>query len=132
MKAKFHGQVESGKLTLDKPERFAEYLKSLSGMVEIAIGKWHPNRSNQQNKYYWGVVVDMVSEEMGELPDAAHEILRENNLKMGIDHNGKRYEYVRSTTSLDTKEFEDYTERCRIWGSTELGIVIPEPNEVEV
>ena len=36
---------------------------------------------------------------------------------------------LRSTTDLDTSEFEYYMKEIRQFASSELGIIIPEPNE---
>jgi len=37
--------------------------------------------------------------------------------------------FSRSTTQLDTKEFEEYMEKLRHFASVELACWIPEPNE---
>jgi hypothetical protein len=39
---------------------------------------------------------------------------------------------VRSTTELDTQEFEEFMAACRRWASEFLGLYIPEPNEVDL
>ena len=78
------------------------------------------SRSNGQNKYYFGVVVDMISEETGNEPEETHELLKMRFLKpMG----------KRNTTELTTQEFKIYIERIQIWAAQTLNIVIPDPNE---
>ena len=37
-----------------------------------------------------------------------------------------------STTRLDTLEFTDYIEKCRLWANEFLGLQIPLPGEVSV
>jgi hypothetical protein len=37
-----------------------------------------------------------------------------------------------STTRLDTLEFTDYIEKCRLWANEFLGLQIPLPAEVTV
>ena len=44
--------------------------------VEVTIRKWQLKRSNQQNSYYWGVVVAMIAEAAGYTPEEAHDALR--------------------------------------------------------
>jgi len=38
--------------------------------------------------------------------------------------------FVRSTTSLNTVEMNEYIEQIRIFAVSELGCYIPEPNEI--
>lgn len=128
----FYGQAMDGKLKLDKREKFFKYLSSLKGMVQLRLEKVKNIRSLAENRYYWGVIVKMVSEEMAIIPDEAHEFLKSIFLKKGIEFKGKRFEITRSTTSLSVKEFEDYCEKCREWAALELSVPIPVPNEVIV
>jgi len=44
------------------------------------------------------------------------------------ERNGK--DFIKSTTELNTLEFEQYVERCRFFMQQELGINTPLPNEV--
>ena len=75
-------------------------------------------RSNPQNKYYFGVVVDMISEETGNEPEETHELLKLKFLKpMG----------KANTTQLDTKEFNLYIEKIQRWAAQDLGCIIPDP-----
>lgn len=92
-------------------------------------------RSNPQNKYYWGCVVHTLSEDTGYTHDEIHEIIKHKFLTERRICNGKngKAEYVaisKSTTSLNTKEFEELMSQIRIWASASLGIPILEPNEV--
>ena len=77
-------------------------------------------RSNPQNKYYFGVVVDMISEETGNEPEETHELLKLKFLKpMG----------KANTTQLSTQEFKIYLEKIQIWAIQTLNLNIPDPNE---
>ena len=128
----FYGIVQNGKLKLDKRDRFDKYLNTLKGRVMLTLQRSTPKteRSTAQNRYYWAVIVKMVSEEMGIIPDDAHDFMKRLFLKRGVDFKGKRYEVVGSTTSLDTIKFEEYTSKCREWASVELNLVVPLPNEI--
>ena len=93
------------------------------------------NRSNQQNKYYWAVIVKTLSEETGYEPDEIHEIIKHKFLTKHVlmqSKSGKTISasFNNSTSSLDTKEFEELMSKIRIWASSQLGIWLPEPNEV--
>lgn len=84
------------------------------------------NRTNLQNKYYWASVVGIPAEHFGYLPEEMHDAFK--FLFLRIHEKGKP-ETVRSTTTLNTKEFSDYVEKCAQW-CAEQGIYIPEPTEV--
>lgn len=90
-------------------------------------------RSNFQNRYYWGVAIDLLSEHTGSTPEEVHSILKTRFLKSFKLIDTKlgmvEIEYVRSTSNLTTKEFEEYLSQVRIWASSELSVWIPEPNE---
>ena len=81
-------------------------------------------RSIPQNKYYWDVVVGLISETTGFTAQEAHDALKLKFLRVV---KGKM-ETVRSTTDLTTKEFEDYVSQIRVFASQELACYIPEPN----
>lgn len=78
----------------------------------------------------WGVVVKMLSDEMGLIPEETHELLKGMFLKKGVEVGGKRYEIVKSTASLSIEEFEEYLEKIRLWAAVELNCEIPLPNEI--
>lgn len=83
------------------------------------------NRSGQQNRYYWGVVCDLISGHTGYTPEESHQIMAE--MFLSYEKEGKTF--TRSTTRLKTAEFEIYMEQCRRWASMELQVYIPLPNE---
>lgn len=93
-------------------------------------------RSDPQNKYYWGCVVQILSDELGYTLDEIHEMLKRKFLKVIFTVKNKRtgdiefIENTKSTSSLDTKEWEEFMTKVREWSSINLDIFIPEPNEV--
>jgi hypothetical protein len=126
----FFGTVVDGKLILSRSSEFKQYLANLKGEVQLTITRRKKIRSSAENAYYWGVIVPMVAEEMGLIPDEAHDYLKSLFLKIGYESKGKRYELARSTAILSTEEFEAYAEKCRQWASAELNVYIPLPNEI--
>ncbi len=105
----------------------------IDGPVEIEIKPYKYIRSNEQNRYYWGVVVRLISEHTGFTDNEVHEILKHIHLvkRLFIKTNSKddNVWITRSTRDLKTSEMEEYLSKCRMWASTELGVFIPEPNE---
>lgn len=129
----FYGIVRNGKLALEKKEEFRNVLAKLEGKeISLFLKPSHFVRSIPQNSYYWAVIVRMVSEEMGVLPGEAHDYLKGLFLKVGVENKGRRWEILRSTTTLSVGEFEDYCEKARQWAANELSTVIPLPNEIEI
>ena len=97
-------------------------------LVTISLKK--QKRSIEQNGYYWGIVINMIAEEMGHTPDEVHQILAKMFLKIKeVEIDGVVYAITKSTTKLKTDEMEEYLEKCRRYASINLHIVIPLPNE---
>jgi len=130
---KFNGLIDKGKLILSGEDRFNTYLSSLEGKeVECVVQIPRKSRSSAENKYYWSVVVGMISEFTGHEPEEVHEILKGMFLVEHTDIKGIGVDYVRSTTKLSTVEMENYLSKCREFGALTLSLSIPEPNEGEM
>ena len=124
----FLGTVKQGKLSFNNLWQFTGYLKSLGEKnVEIIVRKIIKIRSNNQNRYYWGVVVPLLVNTTGYSTEEMHEALKMLFLKDLT----RKIPTLRSTADLTTMEFEDYLGKVRMWAAQELSCVIPEPNEVE-
>src|SRR3990167_7084509 len=87
-------------------------------------------RSLPQQKYYFGVIVKILSDELGYTPNETHEVLKTlflSELKILNTKNGiKEVRISRSTTEINTIEAEDYYSQIRQWASIEMGIFLPE------
>ncbi len=135
MKPIFLGQISDGKLSLDKSQQFKEYLQTLNGKrVELTVEKLTHPRTNSQNRYYWGVVVKLIAEHTGHDPEQIHELLKHLHSPKWHFQTApiSTSKIPTSTTRLDTLEFADYTERCRVWANEFLGLSIPLPGEVDL
>lgn len=130
---KFAGTITKGDLIIADPKRFKMYCCGFKdgSPVEVVVKRPTKERSNQQNAYYWGVVIHLIHESTGEDPDRIHGFLSAMFLTRKAWGENP---YVESTTKLSTIEFEDYLENCRRWAAypENLGIYIPLPNEVEI
>jgi len=125
----FTGTVEKGILHLTNRSRFDMHLQQLSGQVSVTIKRHRAvkSRSVLQNRYYWGVVVGILSAELGYSDDEMHDALRFQFLQK---RDGK-LPTIRSTTTLSTVEMEQYLATIRNWASHDLGIYILLPRETE-
>ena len=128
------GFVRKGRLEIRQRKGLQESLKRLAdGEVLVTIARVKAARSTQQNRWYWGVIVDLLSEYTGFTPDEMHEVLKAKFLpkKLAVaDQNGViRGEYVigGTTTKLDKVEFGEFCESVRRWAAEELDVIIPDP-----
>lgn len=122
----FSGIVECGKLKLRNRESFEKYVANLSGDVQVIVRRPRKPRSDQENRYYWAVIIKILSEETGYFAQEIHEALKIKFLQI----EGARFPVAKSTSDLSTSEAEDYYSKIRIWASAELNCYIPEPNQV--
>lgn len=134
MKHVFHGYMERGKL---KCSAFVEWLAAPGReSVTIIASDTKPKRSTPANRYYWGVVVELIYLALKESGwevnrEGTHELLRVRFLSEDkpIGNDGEFVTRVKSTTELDSVEFGTYIERCKQFAAEYLNVVIPEPNE---
>lgn len=140
MNIKHVGLVQNGAIQFDDKELWRKQLQSMIGeRVQVTIktlSKHESERSLNQNAYYWGVIVSMarelIGEEYGETLDleTAHETLKEYcNYRESIKGD-KVLRITQSTATLTTSEFEGYLTRCREWLFNWFNVVVPLPNEV--
>ena len=123
----FVGSVKEGKLILDLPSSFNRYLITLEGKrVTCEVKRFVKKRTDPQNKFYWAVVVDILSKELGYEKEEIHLMLRERFLRI---HDERHPDFViaKSTTKLNTQEFNEYIEAIQRWAAQELQIYIPDP-----
>lgn len=75
-------------------------------------------RSIDYCRYYFGVIIEYISDETGSDPLEIHNILAQRFL--ALSKNTRR-----STASLTNAEFKAYTTQCRVWAYEVLKIKIP-------
>lgn len=103
----------------------------MRSIYEVTRKPFVKNRSLQQNKYYWGVIVATLAQAHGYDPDYMHEELqRQFNGRMIVDQlTGEVKQVPGSTKNLTTIQFEEYCDRIRCEYLIEYGIMIPLPHE---
>lgn len=127
----FWGKVEKGQIVYEHPDRRDYYIKNLKDglrIVEVLKPARKP-RSNNQNAYYWGVVLSLIAEEIGISVDEAHDLMKIQFLKKQLS---EKLWTIKSTAALNTLEFETYLENVKRFASMELNIIIPDPNNLEI
>jgi len=125
----FQGVVNKGVLQVEA--RFYPYLASLEGQkVEIVVRKRRSKRSDQQNRYYWGVVVQILADHCGYSPEEMHEALKEKFLGTQ-DRDKHGLIKTKSTAVLSKDEFVRYTNEVMRWAAENLTIYIPDPHLVD-
>jgi hypothetical protein len=134
MVPKFHGEIGAdGKVHLHEvyKNRLKIYMEGFPPGTQVYVtvdraGKKQA-RSDLQNNYYWGVVIEITrlfcGYEKDEMHDAFGMLFRKMEAVTGIPT-------IRSTTSMSTLEFNEYIEQCRRFAAQELSLYIPDPNEV--
>jgi len=127
MATKYSGVVKDGKFIPDDKNYFYEYYRREGKRINVIIQSERKTRSNDQNRYLWGVVYDFISAETGHDNEEIHEIMRHQFLMTHTDIG----DYPKSTTKLSTVEFMEYIEKIRVWAGEYLGIRIPLPHEVD-
>lgn len=130
----FEGFINRGKLKIldHQKKAIARWCSTFKNgtNLDITVRKHSSKRSNQQNKYYWGVVVNILGNHFGYDPEEMHEELKYlfNSIHSRID---PKREIGSSTTKLSTEEFVDYTERICRWAAMECQVYVPPPEKAE-
>lgn len=140
----YYGKADaSGRISLPKNSR-AEIGHAFAGkMCEVTIKTAGKNRSNQQNAYYWGVMVQMILDRFVELGnnelhtadaesrEIVHQYLKARFLPpvKVADANGEAIDLPPTTRTQTTVEMMDYFSLIQQWAAETLLINIPDPNE---
>lgn len=129
------GTIHNGRLTIGNRLIFAEDIKTMTdGSVSIVVEKSNRKRSTQQNRYYWGVLIELCKRGFNDLghdlnSEDTHEFLKAkfNPKDIVFEDTGEVFTFGASTTEMDTIDFKLYVEKIQQFGSEILNIVIPDP-----
>ena len=125
-----YGKVRDGKLKLDNPQNYLVEISKLEGQrIELTIRKERHTRSLSQNKYYWGVIIQILSDYFGYDKEEMHEALKFKFLKR---HGDTDLVTAGSTAKLSTVGFTEYIDDIIRWASTEYQVVIPSADGIEL
>lgn len=118
--------------TNNDKQKLHDVLRNLKGTKLIKIEKYSKKRSNPQNRYYHGVVLKYLSETTGFSVSEMHDVLKAKFLPYERANRvtSEVVQFGRSTTELNTLQYEEFLEQVRIWALNELDCLIPLPNEI--
>jgi len=139
--SEFSGTVDkNGKIIINNLERVKGLLLQYKDKeIQVSVKKANKRRSAKQNRWYWGVAIKTIQEELlriegepYEKEDIHHYILSEvvKTKFRTKEVMGKliTYSETKSTSSMTTKEFETFKFQLQVHFANR-GIDIPEPNE---
>ena len=126
----FFGKIEKGKLLLETPQKYLVYLARLEGRrVELSLRLQKSQRSLQYNRYYFGVIVEILAEHIGYDRESMHENLK---LKFAssrdLEHEGMFI--IERTSKMTTERFMKYCADIQQWAAEYLNVYLPDPNEI--
>lgn len=124
--------IENG--VLQNPKELVKAFKSLKNGRYLAEINSYNKRSNQQNRYYFGLVVPMIQKSINDLghdftKEEIHEWLKDKfNLKEVVNFNTGEYDYIpQSTTRLNKSDFSEYVDKIQRFAAEFLTLEIPDP-----
>ncbi len=103
------------------------FCKEASTDYILMVAKAKQKRSLAQNKYYWGVVVKVISDYTGFTPQETHQLLG-RELWSYDGKNGHRF--IKSTADMDIAEFSSCIENARQYANESIGVYVPEAGEI--
>lgn len=128
-------EMVDGRLCLVNRPLFHDLLRTLrNGPYELSLTRLRAIRSQQANRYWWGVVVHLFSEHTGYTPEEIHEWAKAKFIPKRLallNGNGDvEDEYVigGSTRKMTTTEFADFVDTVRQFGNERLDLNIPDPD----
>jgi hypothetical protein len=106
--------------------------------IEIEVRELHEGRSQRANRYYFGVVLKLISEETGHSVDDVHEAM----VKQFLPDEQKQVEFFhrltgekmqvtvggRRSSKLSREDFYTFVEQVRAWAGEFLGVTTPDPD----
>jgi hypothetical protein len=130
--------VVDGRIPERDAKRIGEAICKLDGKrVVISIEEAKRKRSSQQNRYYWGCVVKLITDafrDAGNMVNSedTHDFLKAHVGKLSqvfVTAEGEVLRGPGSTAKLTTTEFSNYIEAVRAWAADMLDLKIPSPDE---
>jgi len=136
---KFDGIVDKGRLKLWQEDDFKNYMKSFEGKnIELILRRQTHERTNQQNRYLWGVIYKMISDYTGMNQEDVHDFCKLKFNQKFIQVESKTTgevleEFIGgSTAKMTTEDFSNYTDSIRNWAASFLSLQIPDPGQVVI
>lgn len=115
-------------------------IKSFEGKdIEVTLQLKRKSRSNNQNSYYWGVVLPLVQDGLKEATGEVRDInsihyqillpLLSVNREIVNTETGQVISEKLTSSEMTTTEFMEYVISIQQWAAEFLNINIPDPNQ---
>ena len=108
---------------MDLFRRFVRQFKNGDYRLEITDIK--EKRSDQQNRYYWGVYLPLIAEDSGHTTEELHAYFRGKYSSVLKKVFGQNTRVGKSTTKMTKSEFSEYIMNIE----SETGVVAPDTTE---
>ena len=96
----------------------------------VDLSEKREKRTIDQNSLYW-LWLSCIMNETGEYKDRLHEVFKQKFLGTeNILVFDNQFQITKSTTQLDTKQMTDYLNRIQEFSNAELGILLPNPEDL--
>lgn len=137
IRIEIYGSItEDHKLEIHNRKKLLQELSECQPCEVLITIKKKGRRSNPQNNYYHGVIVETIRHRLIELGNRiTHEELHEEIKRkflpepLADEHGTVIFERGGSTADLNKSEFSDFIERIREWSSINLGLDIPDADK---
>lgn len=130
-------KITDGKLTRPAYQGIKDFIAKHEGKtIEINLKKARSKRSDNQNRYMWGVVIPYLQEGFKGIgyhlsKEEVHTFVKGkfNTLEIVNEQTGETVTMPISTTQLTKTEFGEYLEKIFQFSAEFLGVVIPNAGE---
>jgi len=141
MKLQYKATALNGTLKMVNRQSLIKDLENLEGKhLIVTIEKATKSRSNAQNRYYWGCVIQIIKDGLIDAgfdrtifqnSEAVHELIKSMFCpkREVISEHGEVLQIAPTTTELTTVEFMNYMDDIKQWSIEFLGIDIPDPGQ---
>lgn len=131
------GRVQKGRLFIRHRRSFDDQIKALDERweLEITVCRQRATRSTQANRYYWGVVLHLISEHTGDTPDDLHAYFKQRFIPKRLaicEGNGTATDagvVGGSTRTMTTADFSEHINRIKQFASEFLDLYIPDSED---
>lgn len=128
-------KVYNGKLSGYASDILTKFVQNNEGKnVEVIVRRKRAKRSDNQNRYYWGVIIPIIHSELVNLghrlnSEEVHFFLKQKfNYKTVATKEGELIgEIPQSTATLNKLEFMEYVDKIIQWSAEILNVTIPQP-----
>lgn len=116
---RFAAHVEDGKLAIETPHKWREYLRGFDSNVKLVLDveRFKNRRSISQNSFYW-LYLSVIEDETGNLADDLHEFFKQKFLlpKKKVVM-GEEINIPASTKELSKFDMSEYMDKiCALSG----------------